>query len=49
MIASRRMAKDLEGYKEEDIFKPVSILSIVISSVHTTDMTMITGVWSYAV
>lgn len=48
MIASRRMAKDLEGYKEEDIFKPVSILSIVISSVHTTDMTMIT-VWNYAV
>ena len=43
------MAKDLEGYKEEDILKPVSILSTAISSVDTTDMAMITGVWSYTV
>lgn len=43
------MAKDLEGYKEDDSLKPVSILSIVISSVHTTDMAMIIGAWSYAV
>jgi len=49
IIANRKMAKDLEGYKEDDSLKPVSILSIVISSVHTTDMAMIIGVWSYAV
>lgn len=47
--ANRRMAKDLEGYKGEDILKLVSTLSTVIASVYATDSAMITGVWSYVV
>lgn len=43
------MAKDLEGYKGEDILKLVSTLSTVIASVYATDSAMITGVWSYVV
>ena len=47
--ANKRMAKDLEGYKGEDILKLVSTLSTVIASVHATDSAIITGVWSYVV
>ena len=47
--ASKRTAKDLKGYKGEDVLKLVTTLSTVIASIHATDLAMLTGVWSYMV
>lgn len=47
--ANRRMTKDLESYKGENILKLITTLSTGIASVHATGLAMLTRVWSYVV